>query len=375
MMLKNLKESKDTGKLATELSHLAHTYVSSYRPTASDLKKHRILKELRKNKNIVILKPDKGNGVVILDRVEYDKGLFKIINDTTKFRVLTSDPTLTREGKLQRYLRELKKKGHFDPDVYETIYPSGSQPARIYGLPKMHKPRAPNSTPPFRPIVSSIGTYNYSLAKYLSNLLQPHIPSTFIASDSFTFVKEINDLSLHGMFMVSFDVESLFTNIPLDDCIDLAVKYITEGNPGLKLSKNELKRLFEFATKETNFLFKGNFYDQVDGVAMGSPLAPVLANLFMGHHENIWLDQYGDSETAVKGGKTQPYSGVEPQETPKFFFKIPYVGHFSVTAQRSIRKLANRLCKPIDLRVQSFVEHPAHRIASRSWTLQPLSTR
>ena len=90
-MLKNLKESKDTGKLATELSHLAHTYVSSYRPTVSDLKKHRILKELRKNKNIVILRPDKGNGVVILDRVEYDKGLFKTINDTTKFRVLTSD--------------------------------------------------------------------------------------------------------------------------------------------------------------------------------------------------------------------------------------------------------------------------------------------
>ena len=99
-MLKNLKESKDTGKLATELSHLAHTYVSSYRLTASDLKKHRILKELRKNKNIVILRPDKGNGVVILDRVEYDKGLFKIINDTTKIRVLTSlHPTLLLPGK------------------------------------------------------------------------------------------------------------------------------------------------------------------------------------------------------------------------------------------------------------------------------------
>ena len=239
-----------------------------------------------------VLRPDKGNGVVILDRVEYDKGLFKIINNTTKYRVLTSDPTLTREGKLQRYLRDLKEKGHFDPDVYETIYPSGSQPARIYGLPNMHKPRAPNFTPPSRPIVSSIGTYNYNLAKYLSNLLQLHIPSTFIASDSFTFVKEINDLSLHGMFMVTFDVESLFTNIPLDDCINLAVKYITEDNPGLKLCKNELKRLFEFVTKETHFLFKGNFYDQVDGVAMGSPLAPVLANLFMSHHENIWLDRY-----------------------------------------------------------------------------------
>ena len=55
------------------------------------------------------------------------------------------------------------------------------------------------------------------------------------------------------------------------------------------------KRLLEFATKETHFLFKGNLYDQ------GFPLAPVLANLFMGHHEIIWLDKYGDSEVLFRG--------------------------------------------------------------------------
>ena len=49
--------------------------------------------------------------------------------------------------------------------------------------------------------------------------------------------------------------------------------------------------------------------------------------------------------------KPQPHLGVEPQETPNFYFKIPYVGHFSGTAQRSIRKLANQLCKPIDIRL------------------------
>ena len=127
----------------------------------------------------------------------------------------------------------------------ETIYPSGSQPARIYGLPKMHKPRRPNSTPPFRPIVSSIGTYNYSLAKYLSNLRQPHIPSTFIASDSFTFVKEINDLSLHGMFMVSFDVESLFTNIPLDDCINTTAAVRPQSHTQVKTEISADVSIFE----------------------------------------------------------------------------------------------------------------------------------
>ena len=57
--------------------------------------------------------------------------------------------------------------------------------------------------------------------------------------------------------MVSFDVVSLFTNIPLKESIDLAVSYIAEGNPNLKLSKADLVNLFSFATSQTNFLFNG----------------------------------------------------------------------------------------------------------------------
>ena len=66
--------------------------------------------------------------------------------------------------------------------------------------------------------------------------------------------------------------------------IDLAVGYITKGNPGIKLSTSDLKGLFLFTTAETHFIFKG------------PPLAPVLANLFMGHHEKIWLGQCRDSQ-------------------------------------------------------------------------------
>ena len=91
-------------------------------------------------------------------------------------------------------------------------------------------------------------------------------------------------------------MESLFTNIPLRESIDLAVRYIVEGNPHLKLNQSSLKKLFLFATAETHFSFNGNFYDQTDGVAMGSPLAPVLANLFMGHHEKDWLQKYKGPE-------------------------------------------------------------------------------
>ena len=103
------------------------------------------------------------------------------------------------------------------------------------------------------------------------------------------FVQDIQSLSMSRKFMVSFDVESFFTKIPLEECTDLAVNYITEGNLDIKLSKPELRSLFTTDTAQTHFLFNGSFYDQIDGVAMGSPLAPVLANLFMGHHEKLWL--------------------------------------------------------------------------------------
>ena len=89
--------------------------------------------------------------------------------------------------------------------------------------------------------------------------------------------------------MVSFDVCSLFTNIPLQETIELAVNIVFENNPGIKLSKEELKQLFVFATAQTHFHFNDEVFDQIDGVAMGSPLAPALANLFMGSQESNWL--------------------------------------------------------------------------------------
>ena len=65
---------------------------------------------------------------------------------------------------------------------------------------------------------------------------------------------------------------------------------VFESNPNIKISKKELKDLFYFATTMSHFLFDGNFYDQIDGVAMGSPLGPVLANLFMAVNEKHWLE-------------------------------------------------------------------------------------
>ena len=162
----------------------------------------------------------------------------------------------------------------------------------------MHKDREPNSTPPFRPMVSSIGTYNHNLCR----LLTPHIPTDYSATDTFTFVQNIQSLSTSRKFIVSFDVESLFTNIPLEECIDLAVDYVSEGDPDIKLNKSKLRSLFITATTQTHFIFNGSCYDQIDGVAMGSPLAPVLAYLFMGHHEKFRLKNFHGSTILFYAG-------------------------------------------------------------------------
>ena len=282
--------------LKAAISHLANTYVSSYRPSRNSLKKHGILKRLKMNQDIIIVRPDKGNGVVILDKQDYIKGMLNILKDTTKFRKLETDPTRLREGQLQRFLRSLKNTSFFSDGLYEKLYPTGSQPARMYGLPKLHKVKAGCTSVPFRPIVSSIGTYNYNLAKHLCSLLSPHLPMDHCSKDTFSFVEDVNQVRFNSCFMVSFDVESLFTNIPLDETIKLAVNLILKVNKKVGIGEKDLTKLFEFATKQTHFSFNDVMYDQIDGVAMGSPLGPVLANLFMGSHESKWLRDEKASE-------------------------------------------------------------------------------
>ena len=95
------------------------------------------------------------------------------------------------------------------------MYPSGSAPARIYGTPKMHKFSSSDTFPKLRPIVSSIGTFNYDLSPSLCDLLSPAVPNDYSCKDTFSFVSQIKNANLSGKFLVSYDATSLFTNIPL----------------------------------------------------------------------------------------------------------------------------------------------------------------
>ena len=77
-----------------------------------------------------------------------------------------------------------------------------------------------------RPIVSSIGTFNYNLARFLCDLLSPLVPNDYSCKDTFSFVSQIKNVNLSKKFLVSYDVTSLFTNIPLQETIDIAINLI-----------------------------------------------------------------------------------------------------------------------------------------------------
>ena len=82
--------------------------------------------------------------------------------------------------------------------------------------------------------------------------------------------------------MISFDVKSLFTNVPLNETINIILRKVYDENKIVtNIPRSVLKELLYLCTKHVHFKFNGEIYTQCDGVAMGSPLGPLFANIFM----------------------------------------------------------------------------------------------
>ena len=105
-------------------------------------------------------------------------------------------------------------------------------------------------------------------------------------------------MSTHN-YLISFEVQNLFTNILYNKIINIAISTIFKHNPNFPINRTDFKMLFSFATTQSYFLFNDFIYDQIDGVAIGSPFATILANFFMGHHEKSWHENYKDSKILI----------------------------------------------------------------------------
>ena len=232
-----------------------------------------------------------------------------VLEDTTKFQKVEE---VEQEGKINRALK--KYIGGVDSlgrkcTTYKDLYVSGSNLGILYGLPKVHK-----ANHPVRPILSACNTPQYGLAKYLVPIISPITTNAYTVKDSFSFAKELSEIDATGLIMASFDVKSLFTNIPLKETIDIIIFELFENpesvvsidisesgekflscqlldndNEICNFNKTAFRNFLELATLDNHFFFNKEIYKQVDGVAMGSPLGPTLANVFMCHMEKKWL--------------------------------------------------------------------------------------
>ena len=137
----------------------------------------------------------------------------------------------------------------------------------------------------FRPILSAIETPMYKIAKFLVPILKDLTCNECRVKDSFDFAKETLQQS-SDCFMESLDITSLFTNIPLDGTINNCSNELFDKKQYVSnLDQASFEKLLVLATKESFFIFDKTFYKKLDGVAMGSPLGPTLANRFLCYHE------------------------------------------------------------------------------------------
>ena len=286
-------------RIRNPLKNLAYKYYYNFKPYkifSSVFSKTDMvaLKDLANNKEVIVSKPDKGKGVVILDRSQYVSSMEKIIADKTKFKRIDEpiDKFTTRiEDKINNFLRKLKNSGNLSDAIYKRLYVSGSGPGILYGLPKIHKSNFKECFP-FRPIFAAYRTPSFNLAKYLVPILSPFTTNQYTVNNSKDFVDSITSVDeAHSYFMASFDVENLFTNIPLQDTIQICIDLLFASNDSvLGLSRKFFKTLLELSVLNSYFIFNGKAYQQLDGLGMGLPLGPTFANIFLCFYEKIWLD-------------------------------------------------------------------------------------
>ena len=182
------------------------------------------------------------------------------MSDSNKFVQLNITPdkylnyNINVEKKYKQLFKDLLDNDKISKDEHNKTCPKGSRPGMLYGSPKFHKPVVDN-LPKFRPILSTINTPRYNLAKFLIPILEQLTYNEFTIMDSFSFAQEIT-LYDRSLYIASLDLESLFTNIPLNETTNNCVSDLHNQNLyNGKLSKRDLLKLLETATSTSSFNF------------------------------------------------------------------------------------------------------------------------
>ena len=206
------------------------------------------IRELKKDRDCIVLTADKGMSMVIMDRQDYISKANNLLSQNT-YRSIPQDPTNTIKNKLSNILKRVKSQTGLNNQTYKAMYPTGCVPPKFYGLPKIHKPDTP-----LRPIVSSCGSITYSVVKELAKILKPLVgKSPHHINSTQDFVEQVRHITLApGECLSSYDVSALFTSVLIDPALKI-IKDLLVKDPTLKdrtvLGVNDIILLLEICLK------------------------------------------------------------------------------------------------------------------------------
>ena len=255
----------------------------------------KILKDLKQDDSLIITRADKSNTVVILEKDDYDSKIETILSDTSTYKKLNSDPTDLYAKRLRKDLEDLKTNGSITPQMYHKFFPRGSVSPRIYGLPKIHKTGIP-----LRPIVSTTNSPTVKIEKWAAMTLKPllYLQNSYIKNSKFLKDKLISVEISEESRLFSFDIKSMYTYIPFDKSFSILSKKLEERKNEIEelpsgIELETILNLVKITSRYTNyFKFRDNFYHQIRGLAMGGPLSPLLANIYVEYVENLAIETY-----------------------------------------------------------------------------------
>jgi len=214
---------------------------------------------------------------------DYNNKINQFLSDTSKFKKLNKDPTDDLKRQLNSIIAKVNK---IDTTKKVSRIEGYFEPGYLYGNPKIHKDVV---DPPLRPIISQIGTVTYTLSKYLNNIIVKYMPKFHMVDSTYEFLSLLRGCQPNTGMLASLDVNSLFTNVPVNETIEIIIETIYNHSTLIAphIPAQEMRELLLICTTRTPFRnIDGDIYVQCDGVSMGSPLGPTFANFYMCNLEN-----------------------------------------------------------------------------------------